>query len=397
MSSLLLIAAVITFTFSHIGSASVFHRSDIQIPLISNPHEIFESSNTLRYAAFGDSWASGVNWGPPSEDLEYDFPDSDEVCRCRRVREAYPIQLLDDSDRSWTGGRTLELEFVACHGAHFESTRDQLTRLRHDFKPDFATLMIGGNPAGFPNIIEDCIYQFRRDKDYGPEFPDENGECAKTLQRAHETLNSLWFRRGLYDSITAITKDSRIRWNPRFRLYLLGYAKLFNHEDPKCNDWSFGIWPGKKPRLTVELRHAINEVLDHGRTVYDFIINHILFDPRVRFIDMNHIFTNHRFCEPTDSGTLDGQNENSWLYSFAWPSCIPLSEGNHLPNTTNETDPDQLAFCRNCGGLFELGELQRMFHPKSIGHEAYKNTLKDILRNDLNFIENILEPSHDPT
>ena len=396
MSFLRLVTAIITLCTS-IRSTVIFHVPETQAPLQLEPQTEIESSNPLRYAALGDSWVSGVNWGPPSEETEYDFPDSEEVCRCRRMREAYPVQLLDDNDRSWTNGRDLDLDFVACHGASFEAIADQMGRLRQGFTPDLATLMIGGNPAGFPNIIEDCIYQFRREKDYGPEFPDENGECAKTLQRAHENLNSVWFSRGLYNSIITIVNDPRVRWNPHFKLYVLGYAKLFNHDDPKCNDWSFGIWPGKQPNLTIELRHAINMVLDHGREVYDRIINHILFDPRVRFIDMNHILDNHRFCEPTESGTLEGQNENSWLYSFTWPSCIPLSRGARFLDRRKQTGPDLLAFCRNCGGLFELGELQRVFHPKREAHEAYKNFLKEILRHDLKFNENILKSGHHPS
>jgi hypothetical protein len=102
----------------------------------------------LRYAVFGDSWASGLNYGPPSEDMEYDFPDSDEVCRCRRVNEAWPVQLFRDEDLSWTGWRPLELDFQACHGAGFGDIADQVRRLDQEKAPDFGFLMIGGNPGG---------------------------------------------------------------------------------------------------------------------------------------------------------------------------------------------------------------------------------------------------------
>jgi hypothetical protein len=106
----------------------------------------------LRFAVFGDSWASGLNYGPPSEDLEYDFPDSDEICRCRRVNEAWPVQLLRDEDLSWAGGRPLELDFLACHGAMFEDISDQVGRLNQEKAPDFGLLMIGGNPGGINKL-----------------------------------------------------------------------------------------------------------------------------------------------------------------------------------------------------------------------------------------------------
>lgn len=355
------------------GSASPTHGST-QKPL--------EDRVPLIYAAFGDSWASGVNWGPPSEDTEYNFPDSDEVCRCRRMREAYPVQLLEDEDRSWSNGRPVELDFQACHGAWFDGIKDQVHRLRQDVTPDFATLMIGGNPAGFPEIIENCILQFNKDRNYGPEYPDEEGECAKTLRRSHDILDSYDFRIGLFQSINAIVTEPRIWRNPHFRLFVLGYAGLFNHDDTACDEFSFGIIPGKKPRLTTKLRRAINNVLDHGRQTYDFLINHVFFDPRVRFIDMNSVFAGHRFCEPTEQKTVEAQNDNSYLYAFSWPSCIPLTEDQRADDAyyTNHTSLSWPGFCRNCGGLGELGEFQRVFHPRTEGHNNYKDALKEILR-----------------
>jgi hypothetical protein len=376
---------IVLTSLSPLAIASVLLPNiHVQQPIqneLPSPSKISGTRTTLQYVAFGDSWASGVNWGPPSADTEFDFPDGDEVCRCRRMREAYPVQLLEDPDRTWTRGREVELQFVACHGAWFDAIADQVLRLRLDVIPDVATLMIGGNPAGFPEIIENCIYQFDTGKDYGPEYPDENGTCYKTLQDAHKTLEEPRFQNDLVKSIRTITNDARIWWNPRFRLYVLGYAGLFNHDDAKCNDWSFGFWPGKQPKLTAELRRAINMVVDHGRDVYDRVINHELFDPRVRYIDMNQVLANHRFCEPTEAGTFEAQNENSYLYSWKGLDCWPLSE-----LRSNDTfDPMWPTLCRNCGGWGALGEVQRIFHPKREGHEAYKNALKAILYHELSY------------
>ncbi|KAF2665064.1 SGNH hydrolase [Microthyrium microscopicum] len=362
-------------------------RIRVQYPFKSDTS--LDSGRRLRYVAFGDSWASGVNWGPPSENTEFDFPDDQKVCQCRRMREAYPAQLLDDPDRSYIGGRDLELTFLACHGAQFEDVPHQLQALDPTIVPDFATLMIGGNPAGFAEILADCIFLPDRDRDYGPEYPDPDGECWKTLERVRTKLESTWFHLELFKTLNAIQNERRMWLNPNFRLYVLSYSGLFNHDDPACNDWTFGIWPGKKPLLTTELRHAINNVLDHGRKVYDNLINHVLYSPKVQYIDLNHVFAGHRFCEPTEASTFEAQMDNSWLYGLTWPDCIPLEYS--FVHYANDNDGRQQSrawqFCRNCGGLGELGELQRVMHPNGQGHEAYKNALKEIIRRDFGKVQ----------
>ena len=377
------ISAFAISLLASLGSA----RPPAQQPLLASPQRVNTTvrPGVLRYAAFGDSWASGVNWGPPRED-EYDYPDSAEVCRCRRMNEAYPVQLSRDGDRAWTGGRPLELDYQACHGAWFPDVIDQVRRMALGPAPDFATLMIGGNQGGFPQIVEDCVYQYNWNKNYGPKYPDIAGECFKTIQLAHNKLDALWFREGLFAVIDEILNEPRIWRNLNFRLFILSYAELFNHDDEACDAWSFGLWRGKTPKLTRELRRAINGVIDHGRALYDELINHFLFNPKVRYLDMNHVLEGHRFCEPTEAGTPQAQIDNSWLYSLVWPDCIPIEES--LPEgyapPSNQTSAAW--FCRNCGSLFMLGEIQRAFHPREPAHEGYKDSLKQALRRELNFL-----------
>lgn len=335
----------------------------------------------IRYAAFGDSWASGVNYGPPNADLEYDFPNNEELCRCRRVNEAYPVQLQDDRNISWANGKKPDLDFVACHGAFFDAIPDQVRRLNQSVAPRFATLMIGGNNGGFPDIIENCIYQPNRDKDYGPEYPDPSGECFKALQRARRTVTSWTFVKGIRDSINAVLDEPRIKRDTNFRLYILGYAGLFNHDDRACDDWSFGVWPGKQQKLSTVLRKDINLVIDAGRFLYDKLINRVLRNSKVRYIDTNAAFAKHRFCEPTEEGTLAAQAANSWLWSLEWTGCIPLAQQSVVQQTPlmSESWPE---FCRKCGDLGQLGEVQRPFHPKPEGHKAIKDALTAVLKSE---------------
>jgi hypothetical protein len=232
---------------------------------------------------------------------------------------------------------------------------------------------------GFPNIVEDCIYQPNQDRDYGPEYPDPEGECFKTLKHARELISSTWFSESLWDSVYAVLNEPRIRANPRFRLFIVSYTGLFNHDDPACNDWSFGIWGGKQPKLTTRLRRDINHVIDLGRTTYDELINHIMFNPKVRYIDVNSAFGGHRFCEPTEEGTIQAQNVNSYLWDLTWPGCLPLSSE---VDDEHENLTTVWPFCRKCGDMGQTGEFQRPFHPKREGHEAIKNFLKDALEQE---------------
>jgi hypothetical protein len=118
-----------SLTFGLLAGA---HSSDKQLHASSQDVLDFRKNETddkyrskyIRYAAFGDSWSSGVNYGPASQDLEYDWPNGTETCRCRRVNEAWPVQLRDEVNNrtnittppAWTYNRTLELDFLACHG-----------------------------------------------------------------------------------------------------------------------------------------------------------------------------------------------------------------------------------------------------------------------------------------
>ncbi|KIW07374.1 uncharacterized protein PV09_02219 [Verruconis gallopava] len=335
----------------------------------------------LRYAVFGDSWASGINWGPPSAEVEYNYPDSEEVCRCRRVNEAWPVQLLHDNS-SWARKYDLELDYQACYGSWFADVFDQVRRLNQTKTLDLGFLMIGGNPGGFPKIVEDCVFQFDRGKDYGPEYPDPDGSCYRTLQNALQTVRSIEFITGMLSSVYAILNEPHIRRKPNFRLFVVSYADLFNHEDEACSQMTFGIWGGKQPRLTRDLRIAIDAVIDEGRKMYDLYLNHLVLDPRVSFLDANAVLEGHRFCEPTLNGTMEQMNEKSWLYNLEWPQCIPYAqqEQNDVEGPANEFAIP--GFCRNCGGFAGLGDFQRPFHPKHQAHEAYKNFLVKTLEKE---------------
>jgi hypothetical protein len=168
--------------------------------------------------------------------------------------------------------------------------------------------------------------------------------------------------------------------NPDFRLFVVSYSNLFNHEDKACSNMTFGIWGGKQPKLTTQLRQDIDAVIDEGRKLYDLYLNHLLIDPRIKFLDANALLEGHRFCEPTAEGTFEAMNAKAWLYNLEWLSCIPYVEQIEGNKDVRTQIP---GFCRNCGGFAGLGDFQRPFHPKFEAHRAYKNFLIETLKQEL--------------
>jgi hypothetical protein len=120
-------------------------------------------------------------------------------------------------------------------------------------------------------------------------------------------------------------------------------------------------------------------VIDTGRSMYEWLINHIMFNPKVLYIDVNAAFSGHRFCEPTEEGTIQAQNVNSWLWDLELPGCLPFSS---IEDDGYENSTALWPFCRKCGDIGSTGEFQRPFHPKREGHEAIKNYLKSVLKQE---------------
>lgn len=147
--SVVLVAFIAAAYASALAPAQV--HDGLQAPL---KHRDYEDTY-YRYAALGDSWASGINYGPPNQTLEYDFEVFEEVCRCRRINEAWPVQLRDEPVRVWTGGLIPDLDFQACHGSWFHDIPDQVARLNKTHAPKLAAMMIGNVTSPLNELISD--------------------------------------------------------------------------------------------------------------------------------------------------------------------------------------------------------------------------------------------------
>ncbi|MGJ7904997.1 SGNH/GDSL hydrolase family protein [Actinopolyspora sp. H202] len=149
-----------------------------------------DRADPVEYVALGDSYASGVgigNYTPESGD-------------CLRSPQAYPRLLADR-------GTVDSLDFVACAGAETPDVLNgQVTALSSS--TDMVTVSIGGNDAGFVDVITTC-------NTGGDQTCDDavtEAENYATQQLPAELAET-------YDAIAAAA--------PRAQVAAVGYPRLF--------------------------------------------------------------------------------------------------------------------------------------------------------------------------
>jgi lysophospholipase L1-like esterase len=150
------------------------------------------------YVALGDSYSSGVGTREFFEE------------GCKRSLYAYPERVA--SDRAGTS-----LTFEACSGATTSDVlAEQLSALSSS--TDIVTITIGGNDAGFADVITQCALPWP-------------WSCEGDLDDAEEFIESTLPGR-LDDVYAAIAEDA-----PNATVVVLGYPRLFMGVD--CNAGTF--------------------------------------------------------------------------------------------------------------------------------------------------------------
>ncbi|MFI6443929.1 SGNH/GDSL hydrolase family protein [Kitasatospora sp. NPDC050543] len=214
------------------------------------------SAATVRYAALGDSYSSGVGAGSYTS----------ESGGCKRSTNAYPYL--------WKNAHAPSaFAFVACSGARTgDVINNQLSVL--DAGTTLVSISIGGNDAGFASTMQTCVL-------------DSDSACLNAVASAKSYATSTL--PGLLDNVY-----SQIRAKaPNARVVVLGYPHLYKIGG-SC---IFGIGDAK--------RSAINSAAD----VLDDVIAKRAANAGFSFGDVRGAFTGHEICA---SGTV-------WLNSTTWP------------------------------------------------------------------------------
>ncbi|HEY0453088.1 SGNH/GDSL hydrolase family protein [Actinophytocola sp.] len=209
-----------------------------------------------KYVALGDSYASGTGAGS--------YGDSGG---CKRSANAY-AQLWANSHAP------AAFSFVACSGA---VTSDVLANQVGAITPDteLVTISIGGNDAGFANVMTDCNL----------------GSDDTCVSRNQEAQN--FARTELPGRLDGVYTEIRNR-APGARVVVLGYPHIYTLN----GDCSVGLSETK--------RAAINQSADVLAEVVSGRAGAFGFD----FVDARSAFAGHEICAP---------GGDWWLHSVTWP------------------------------------------------------------------------------
>ncbi len=226
-----------------------------------------ESAAAGKYVALGDSYSSGTGAG--------DYGDSGS---CKRSAHAY-AQLWADSHGPSA------FSFVACSGAVTSDVlADQVGAITSD--TSLVTISIGGNDAGFADVMTDCNL----------------GSDAGCVSRNEEA--QAFARSELPGRLDSVYTEIRNR-APSARVVVVGYPHIY-WLDGEC---SIGLSETK--------RAAINQSSDVLAEVVSGRAGAFGFD----FVDGRSAFSGHEICAPGDDW---------WLHSVTWPvdeSYHPTASG----------------------------------------------------------------------
>jgi lysophospholipase L1-like esterase len=227
------------------------------------------SAAASQYVGLGDSYSSGVGTR-----VFYEGSGG-----CKRSPEAYPPKVA--SAKGYT------LNFEACSGAKTTDVNEkQLGKLNSTTA--LATITIGGNDAGFSNVIINCaLYYFT---------------CGSAIQEANEFIE-----KKLGPLLDTTYNDIRARATTA-HVVVLGYPHLFTKEGTTCNA-NF---------LTSSNEKKLNETGDK----LDAKIKERAQAHALTFVDARKAFEPHEVC-----------SSEEWLNGQSWP----LEESYH-PNVKGQKE-----------------------------------------------------------
>jgi lysophospholipase L1-like esterase len=197
------------------------------------------------YVALGDSYSSGV--GTRSY--------IDDGTECQRSTLAYPSLIAVQ--------RGYALDFRACSGATVaDVTSTQLGALNGG--TSFVTLSVGGNDAGFADVLTECA------------MPGWASDCDGAIDSAQAYINNTLpgSLDGLYGSIGSLA--------PNAEVVVVGYPRVFMGED--CNAFTW-FSPQEEARLN-QTADLLNGLLGSVASSHGF-----------GFANPTNAFIGHAVCD----------------------------------------------------------------------------------------------------
>ncbi|MEY7973625.1 SGNH/GDSL hydrolase family protein [Saccharomonospora xinjiangensis] len=222
----------------------------------------------VNYVALGDSYSSGVG--------AKNYGDSGN---CLRSSNAYP-QLWADSHS------VSSFKFVACSGAVTSDVINQASAV--DSSTTFITVSVGGNDAGFADVMTDCTLS-------------SDSKCVARVEEAKNFARTTL--PGRLDNVYSTLKNRA----PNAEIVVLGYPRFYKIGG-SCN---VGLSDTKRAAINSGA-DTLAEVTAARAAAWG-----------LTFVDMRPAFSGHEIC-------ADGER---WLHSLTWPvveSYHPTANGQKL-------------------------------------------------------------------
>jgi lysophospholipase L1-like esterase len=221
-----------------------------------------DTAQALDYVALGDSYSSGVGAG------SYDSGSGN----CKRSNRAYP--------KLWAAAHSpSSFAFTACSGARTgDVTAGQLAPLSS--ATDLVSLTIGGNDAGFADVMTTCVLQ-------------SESACLNRIETARAYVDSTLPGKldQVYSAISAKASNAQV--------VVLGYPRFYK------------LGSGCAVGLSAKERAAINAAADYLNAA----IAKRVADHGYDFADVSGAFTGHEIC-----------SDSPWLHSL---NLLNIGESYH--------------------------------------------------------------------
>lgn len=237
------------------------------------------------YWAGGDSFSSGEG-DTTHNKKRYERGTNSDTNRCHRSLKAFPHKV---QQRLESQGEDYELIFSACSGAkigdydHRNSAYGEESAQRDTIDPErtrLVTITLGGNNAGFGNVVGNCMTYLRPDKTYN---------CMQHVEHTMTEIPKIDFV-NLYGDLL---KDA-----PLARIMVVGYPRMFDRDPRFLCQVPLSLeplfyWP--------EQQRAFNDIVDQLNVRITDAIKQVnekqpANNRRLEYVDVSELFSGHGIC-----------------------------------------------------------------------------------------------------
>lgn len=240
------------------------------------------------YWAGGDSFSSGEG-DTTHNKKRYESGTDSATNRCHRSLKAFPYTVQQRLAESQ--GENYKLIFRACSGAKIYDYRHRNSAQSKPEEPAqrdtidpkrtrLVTITLGGNDAGFGNVVGNCMTYLRTDKTYN---------CMQHVERTVTEIPKIDFVK-VYDDLL---KDA-----PLARIMVVGYPRMFDRDPRFLCGVPLSIeplfyWPEQQrafndifDQLNVRIAEAVKQVNERQPAT----------NRRLKYVDVSELFSGHGIC-----------------------------------------------------------------------------------------------------